>query len=76
VVEGMKDDFFSSSFPSSERFPPPMLSPLILPSLSNEDAFHRLVIASQVIVALRSAIARVEEWPRGKAPEGSTIGSS
>jgi hypothetical protein len=53
-----------------------MLSPLISPSRSNEDALHHLVIASPVIVALRIAIARVEEWPRGKAPEGSTVGSN
>ena len=53
-----------------------MLSPLISPSLSDEDALHHFVIAGPVIVALRSAIARVEEWPRGKAPEGSTINSN
>lgn len=52
-----------------------MLSPLILPSLSTEDALHHLVIASLVIVALQTAKARVEEWPRGKAPEGNTVGS-
>lgn len=50
-----------------------MLSPLISPSLSNEDSLHHSVIASPVIVALRIAIARVEEWPRGKAQEGSTM---
>jgi hypothetical protein len=72
----MKDGFFSSSFPSSEPSLPPMLSPLISLSLSNEGALHHLVIASPVIVALPIAIARVEEWPRGKAPEGSTVGSS
>jgi hypothetical protein len=49
-----------------------MLSPLISLSLSNEVALHHLAIAGSVIVALRIAIARVEEWPRGKAPEGST----
>lgn len=53
-----------------------MLSPLISISLSNGDALHHLVIASPVIVALRIAIARAEEWPRGKAPEGSTISSN
>lgn len=50
-----------------------MLSPLISLSLSNEGAFHPLVIASPAIVALRIAIVRAEEWPRGKAPEGSTV---
>jgi hypothetical protein len=53
-----------------------MLSPLISLSLSNEDALHHFLIASPAIVARRIAIARVEEWPRGKAPEGSTIGSN
>jgi len=53
-----------------------MLSPLISLSLSNEDALHHLVIASPVIVALRIAIVRVEEWPHGKAPEGNTVGSN
>jgi hypothetical protein len=53
-----------------------MPSLLISLSLSNEDVLHHLVIASPVIVALRIAIARVEEWPRGKAPEGSTVGSN
>jgi hypothetical protein len=50
-----------------------MLSPLISPSLSNEDPLHHLVISSPVIVALRIAIARVEEWPRGKAPGDNTV---
>jgi len=51
-----------------------MRAPRISLSLSNEDVLHHLAIASLVIVALRIAIARVEEWPRGKAPEGSTVG--
>jgi hypothetical protein len=70
----MAGDFFSSSSPSSEISPPPTLSPQISPSLSNEVALHHPVIASPVIVALRIAIARVEGWPRGKAPGGSTVG--
>ncbi len=53
-----------------------MLSLRISPSLSNEVALHHPVIASPVIVALRIAITRVEEWPRGKAPKGSTVGLS
>lgn len=51
-----------------------MLSLRISPSLSNVVALHRPVIANPVIVALRIAIVRVEEWPRGKAPGGSTVG--
>lgn len=51
-----------------------MLSPLIWLSLSNEVALHHPVIANPMIVALRIAIARVEGWPREKAPRGSTIG--
>ena len=53
-----------------------MLSPLISLSLSNEDALHHPVIASLVIVALQIAKVRVEEWPREKEPEGSTVGSN
>jgi hypothetical protein len=70
----MTGDFFSSSIPSSGRSPPPRLSPQISPSLSNEVALHHPVITTRVIVALRIAIARVEEWPRGKAPGDNTVG--
>jgi hypothetical protein len=70
----MAGDFFSSSFPSSERSPPPMLSPRISPSLSNGVALRHPVRASPGTGALRISIARVEEWPRGKAPGGSTVG--
>ena len=51
-----------------------MLFPLIWLSPANGVAVHHLVIANPVIVAPRIAIARVEGWPRGKAPGGSTIG--
>jgi hypothetical protein len=51
-----------------------MLSLRISPGLLNGVALHHPVIANPVIVALRIAIAKVEEWPRGKAPGGSTVG--
>jgi hypothetical protein len=72
----MEGDSFSSSILSSERSLPPMLSPRISLSLSNEVALHHPVIANPAIVALRIATAKVEEWPRGKAPGGSTVGST
>lgn len=60
-VNGVAGHFFSPSFPSFERSPPPMLSPQILLSLSNGAALHHPVTASPVIVAPQIAITRVEE---------------
>jgi len=63
----------SLSSPSSERFPLPIPSLRILPSLSHGVVLLHPVIASPVTASLRTSTAGVEEWPRGKAQEGNTV---
>lgn len=49
-----------------------MLSPRIWPILPNVFVLPLRATASPVIVALLIATTTAEEWPRGKAREGST----
>jgi hypothetical protein len=65
----------SLSFPSSEIFLPPIPSLPILLGLSHGVVLLRPAVASLAIASLRTAIVRVEEWPRGKAQEGNTVNS-
>lgn len=65
----------SLSFLSSEIFLPPIPSLPILLILSHGVVLLRPAIASLAIASLRTAIARVEEWPHGIAQEGNTVNS-
>ena len=65
--------FFSPSFPSAERSPPPIFSPRISLSLSNTVALPRPAITSAVIDALPIATTRAEGWLHGKVRGGSTV---
>ena len=73
--QGTASRDLSLSSPASERFPLPIPSLRIFPSLPLAVVPLHPAIASPVIASLQTATTGVEEWPRGKVQEGNTVNS-